>query len=105
MAQTPTKPTTEDLAAQMDVLRNDIASLTNMLGERTRAEANEAANAAKRVARRARANAEDQYDHLQARANDVAEQADEFIHEKPGMAIGLAAAAGLIAGLMLSRRS
>lgn len=105
MAQIPTKPTTDDLAAQMDVLRNDIAALTSMLGDRTRAEANEAANAAKRMARKARAGAEDQYEQLQARAGDVAEQADEFIHEKPGVAIGIAAAVGLLAGLMLSRRS
>lgn len=37
-------------------------------------------------------------------ARDAAKQADQFVQEKPWQAVGIAAAAGLIAGLLISRR-
>ena len=37
-------------------------------------------------------------------ARDAAKQADQFVHDKPWQAIGIAAADGLVAGLLISRR-
>jgi ElaB/YqjD/DUF883 family membrane-anchored ribosome-binding protein len=37
-------------------------------------------------------------------ARDAARQADQFVHDKPWQAVGIAAAVGLVAGLLISRR-
>ena len=37
-------------------------------------------------------------------ARDAAKQADQFVHDKPWQAVGIAAAVGLVAGLLISRR-
>jgi ElaB/YqjD/DUF883 family membrane-anchored ribosome-binding protein len=37
-------------------------------------------------------------------AKDAAKQADQFVHDKPWQAVGIAAAVGLVAGLLISRR-
>ena len=37
-------------------------------------------------------------------AKDAARQADKFVHDKPWQAVGIAAAVGLVAGLLISRR-
>jgi ElaB/YqjD/DUF883 family membrane-anchored ribosome-binding protein len=38
------------------------------------------------------------------KASATAKDADEYVHENPWTAIGLAAAAGVIVGLMIGRR-
>jgi len=37
-------------------------------------------------------------------AREAAQQADQFVHEKPWQAVGIAAAVGLVAGLLIGRR-
>lgn len=105
MAQTDTKPTADDLGKQMDILRADVAKLTETLTEMTRAEARFAADGAKRVVRKARDGVEHEYERLQHQAVEAVDHADALIREKPAMAMGIAAGIGLLAGLMLSRRS
>jgi ElaB/YqjD/DUF883 family membrane-anchored ribosome-binding protein len=105
MAQTTNKPTPDDVSEQLAVLRNDVAALTNTLKDLTRAEAQDAADGAKRVARKARDGVEHEYVKLQKQAGDAVDHADALIREKPAMAMGVAAGVGLLVGLMLSRRS
>jgi ElaB/YqjD/DUF883 family membrane-anchored ribosome-binding protein len=105
MAQTDTKPTADDLAKQMETLRADVAHLTETLGKLTRAEAQEAAVGARRVVRKARDGVEHEYERLQHQAVEAVDHADALIREKPAMAMGIAAGVGLLAGLMLSRKS
>ena len=38
------------------------------------------------------------------RAKDAAKATDDYVHENPWQAIGIAAAVGLVAGLLMSRR-
>ena len=105
MATTDTKPTADDLGKQMETLRADMAKLTETLADLTRAEARNAANGAKRVARKARDGVEHEYDKLQHQAVEAVDHADALIREKPAMAMGVAAGVGLLVGLMMSRRS
>jgi ElaB/YqjD/DUF883 family membrane-anchored ribosome-binding protein len=37
-------------------------------------------------------------------ARDAAKQADQYVKEKPWQAVGIAAAVGLVAGLLINRR-
>jgi ElaB/YqjD/DUF883 family membrane-anchored ribosome-binding protein len=105
MAQSDTKATADDLSKQLDALRADVASLTETLGNMTRAEAREAANGAKRVVRKARDGVEQEYDKLHHQAVEAVDHADALIREKPAMAMGIAAGLGLLVGLMMSRKS
>lgn len=105
MAMTDNKPTADDLGKQMEILRADVAKLTETLTDLTRAEARYAANGAKRVVRKARDGVEHEYDKLQHQALEAVDQADALIREKPAMAMGIAAGVGLLVGLMMSRRS
>jgi ElaB/YqjD/DUF883 family membrane-anchored ribosome-binding protein len=105
MAQATTKPTPEDLAKQMQELRDDVATLTTMLGDLTRAEARDAADSAKRAAHKTRESIEHEYEKLHKQAEDAVNHADALIHERPAMAMGIAAGFGLLVGLMLSRKS
>ena len=105
MAQSSTKPTADDLAAQMEALRADVAALTTTLADLTRAEARDAADSAKRAARKTRENVEHEYEKLHKHAEDAVDQADALIREKPAMALGIAAGLGLLIGLLMSRRS
>jgi len=104
MAQANPKPTQEDLAQQMQELRDDVASLTKMLGDLTRAEAREAADSAKRAAHKTRESVEHEYEKLHKQAEDAVHHADALIREKPAMAMGIAAGLGLLVGLMMSRK-
>ncbi|MCD1627593.1 MAG: DUF883 family protein [Paracoccaceae bacterium] len=105
MAQAANKPTTDDISEQLATLREDVAALTTTLRDLTRAEAQDAAKGAKRMAGKAREGVEHEYERLQKQAGDAVDHADALIREKPAMAMGIAAGVGLLVGLMLSRRS
>ena len=44
------------------------------------------------------------FDDAIGRAKDMAKTADEYVHENPWGAVGVAAVVGLLAGVMISRR-
>jgi len=54
--------------------------------------------------RRTREALYDAQDVMMARGRKVARQADDYVHDNPWQAIGAAAVAGLILGLLVSRR-
>jgi ElaB/YqjD/DUF883 family membrane-anchored ribosome-binding protein len=105
MAQSTSKPTPDDLGKQLETLRADVATLTETLGKLTRAEAQDAADGAKRVVDKARAGVAHEYEKVQSQALQAVDHADALIREKPAMAMGVAAGFGLLVGLMMSRRS
>ncbi|MDM7971228.1 MAG: hypothetical protein QUV10_16570 [Paracoccaceae bacterium] len=105
MAQPETKAAADDLSKQLETLRADVASLTEAIGNLTRAEAREAADGARRVVRKARDGVEHEYEKLQHQAVEAVDHADALIREKPAMAMGIAAGVGMLVGLMMSRRS
>ena len=43
-------------------------------------------------------------DEVVARAKDAAKSADDYVHENPWHAVGIAAAAGIVIGVLLARR-
>ena len=53
---------------------------------------------------KARAKLESLDDEVVARAKDAAKSADDYVHEHPWNAIGIAAAAGIVIGVVLARR-
>ena len=83
----PTKnPTVDDLSAQIQILRDDIASLTSTMGDYGKAKAQEA-----------RSTAQDAAAEAQMRA-------EEFVRSQPTTALGIAAGIGFLFGLVTARR-
>jgi ElaB/YqjD/DUF883 family membrane-anchored ribosome-binding protein len=54
--------------------------------------------------RNARAKLSEVDDQVIAQAKDAARATDEYVHEHPWSAVGIAAVAGLLVGVMISRR-
>ncbi len=77
-----------------------VAATAGDLGER----AKEARDKASESAGRAQAGLEELESQLAARAKAMAEDATDYVRENPWQSIGIAAAIGVVAGLLLGRR-
>ena len=101
MAKTPTansKPATiDELSEQIALLKNDIASLTETLGDYGKAKTNEMRDTARTAAN-------DLSDAGRAKAMEAQKQAEEFLKAQPGTALGIAAGLGFLVGLVTARR-
>lgn len=102
MAQS--KPDADDLHAQITILRNDIASITDTLGAMAKAQKDGMAEAAQKRFNDARARGADALSTAQAQAAALNEQAHEFVHEKPALSLGMAAALGFVVGILSTSR-
>ena len=85
-------------------MKADISGLSSALGRYGKARGEALADDAKSRAAAARAKGEAHADALRAQAEDYQRQAVEFVNEKPGTAIGIAAAIGFLVGLFFAPR-
>lgn len=97
-------PTVEDLAAQLDTLRGDLARLSALAADFGRDRIGHASDRAHQHAANLGATAEREARHLRARASDFAHDVEGFMHERPATTIGLAVAFGFLVGMVSSRR-
>ena len=101
MAKTTTaaakEVTIDDLSNQIALLKNDIASLTETLGEYGKAKSEEMRD-------NARSAANDFAETGRAKAMEAQKQAEEFMHAQPGTALGIAAGLGFLVGIVTARR-
>ena len=89
--------TMEDLSNQIAVLKNDIANLTSTMGDVGKAQANAAASTVKSTAANLK-------EAGQRKAVETQDSAEEFIRTQPATALGIAAGAGFLVGLLTARR-
>ena len=59
---------------------------------------------AEETVKRARAKLANLDDMVVGRAKDAAKTADEYVHENPWNAVGIAAIAGILVGILIARR-
>lgn len=97
-------PDSDDLNAQMATLRQDISAITETLGEMAKAQRDGMTEAAQQRVDRARAKGADAVSSAQAQADALNAQAHDFVHEKPGLSLGLAAAFGFAVGILTTSR-
>ncbi len=98
------RATAEDLAEQVSALKADVARLTELLGQYGRTRAGDAAEEAERRAAALRAEVERQASRLGDQARRASDDAHDFVRERPGMAVALAAGLGFLVGFLTSRR-
>lgn len=94
----------EDVSAQIEALKADIAGLTQAIGQLGVAKTQEARAYAEGKAGEAKAKAQQGADYLRGQAEDAYGQANEFIQEKPAAALGIAAGLGFVIGTLLARK-
>lgn len=101
MAKTPnangSQITLEELSDQITLLKRDIASLTETLGEYGKAKSEEMRDTA-------RGAAQDLSDAGRLKAMEAQKQAEEFLQTQPGTALGIAAGLGFLVGIITARR-
>lgn len=96
--------TTEDLAAQVEALKADIATLTQTMTDLGRTKGGEVANTLRHQAEMARDMGAAQMAEMQKQVLAGAETAEDYVRRNPATAMGIAAAIGVLVGLMTARR-
>ena len=106
MATTTKKetPSVDDIAEQLEVLRADMTSLTKSLASFGSESAEQVGRGVAQRAADLRDRASHDVDRLRARAGDLAGDAENFMHERPATAIGIAVALGFVVGMLSTRR-
>jgi ElaB/YqjD/DUF883 family membrane-anchored ribosome-binding protein len=87
----------DDLSAQIDLLKNDLANLTQTLSDYSVAKSQDANRAARDTAAEVQTLSRDAAHKAQA-------QAEEFVQNQPATSLGLAAGLGFLVGMMTARR-
>lgn len=95
-----TAPDSDDLHAQIATLRQDIGAITETLGEMARAQREGMTEAAQKRFDEARARGADAVSAAQTQVNAMNAQAHDFVQEKPGLSLGMAAALGFVVGIL-----
>jgi ElaB/YqjD/DUF883 family membrane-anchored ribosome-binding protein len=101
----------EMTAAQKDKLMTDLSLVVADAEELLKLTAGEAGDKASEMRRRMQdrmERAKSELAHLQdaavARAKDAGKAADNYVHESPWTAIGMAAGVGVVLGMLIARR-
>ncbi|WP_299564714.1 DUF883 domain-containing protein [uncultured Sulfitobacter sp.] len=89
--------TVEDLSVQIEILKDDLASLTNSISEYGSAKTHQATDAARAKATELRTAGRD-------RAAASYEQAEDFVRTQPATALGIAAGLGFLMGIFSTSR-
>lgn len=104
MPTTKPAPDMNDLSAQIEALKADISRITTTLSDMGTARKDAAVTSAKEQAAHLRAEGHKQLEMAQATAEDYGAQAADAIRRQPAAAVGMAVAAGFIAGLLTGRK-
>jgi ElaB/YqjD/DUF883 family membrane-anchored ribosome-binding protein len=95
--------TAEDLAADIEQLKADIAKLAKQLQETGQHSYGAARHAASEGIEQLRAQGEAAYERLRANAGDMERQLTDAVREKPVTALAIAAGIGFLFALMTRR--
>lgn len=94
----------DDLATQVAILKDDIATLTQSLGEFGKTKGKHLRAVAEDAAADLKARGEEHAATVKAHANNLQDEANRFVVEKPAAALGIAAGLGFLVGFMASRK-
>ena len=98
------KVTREDVVADVRVVMNDVEALLKQAAEAGGAQAQELCNRAAASVRRGQVRLRELQGAVVENTRAAAGATDEWVHERPWSAIGIAAGIGFLAGLLISNR-
>jgi len=95
---------TDQLVSDLKTVMQDAESLLKATSALTGEKVQEARTKAEESLRQAKARLSEVEEEALRRAKEVAEAADEYVHDNPWQSVGIAAGVGLLVGLLLARR-
>lgn len=95
---------TSDVGAQLEVLRDDIATLTHIIGDLAKTKGNEAVSTARAKASDLRDSAADHAETARLQALELQDRAGDFVRTQPATALAMAAGLGFLIGFFGSRK-
>lgn len=96
--------TTDQLVADLKTVMQDAEALLKATSAQTGEKIQEVRARAEESLRQARARLSDVEEEALRRAREISDSAEDYVRENPWQSVGIAAGAGLLLGLLLSRR-
>jgi len=96
--------TTDQLAADLKTVMQDAEALLKATSAQTGEKIQEIRAHAEESLRQARARLSEVEEEALRRAREITDSAEDYVRENPWQSVGIAAGAGLLLGLLLSRR-
>ncbi len=94
----------DELLEQFNALKEDFAALSDSLAKAGKQSAEDVAEAARQTGRRAAAKANEGAEYAVDQVESTLQEAENFARKRPGTALGIAAGAGFLLALVMSRR-
>jgi ElaB/YqjD/DUF883 family membrane-anchored ribosome-binding protein len=96
--------TTDQLVADLKTVMEDAEALLKATSTLTGEKIQEVRARAEESLRQAKVRLTEVEAEAMRRAKEIADAADEYVHENPWQSVGIAAGIGLVLGLLLARR-
>lgn len=96
--------TTDQLVADLKTVMQDAEALLKATSTLTGEKIQEVRARAEESLRQAQVRLTEVEEEALRRAREIAEAADEYVHENPWQSVGIAAGIGLVLGLLIGRR-
>lgn len=96
--------TTDQLVADLKTVMEDAEALLKATSTLTGEKVQEVRARAEESLRQAKVRLSEVEEEAMRRAREIADAADEYVHENPWQSVGIAAGIGLVVGLLLARR-
>lgn len=96
--------TTDQLVADLKTVMEDAEALLKATSTLTGEKIQEVRARAEESLRQAKVRLSEVEEEAMRRAKEIAEAADEYVHENPWQSVGIAAGIGLVLGLLIARR-
>jgi ElaB/YqjD/DUF883 family membrane-anchored ribosome-binding protein len=96
--------TTDQLVADLKTVMEDAEALLKATSTLTGEKVQEVRARAEESLRPAKVRLSEVEEEAMRRAREIADAADEYVHENPWQSVGIAAGIGLVLGLLLARR-
>jgi len=95
---------TDQLVADLKTVMQDAEALLKATSTLTGEKIQEVRARAEESLRQAQTRLTEVEEEAMRRAREIAEAADEYVHENPWQSVGIAAGIGLVLGLLIARR-
>ena len=96
--------TTDQLVADLKTVMEDAEALLKATSTLTGEKIQEVRARAEESLRQAKVRLSEVEEEAMRRAREIADAADEYVHENPWQSVGIAAGIGLVIGMLLARR-
>ncbi|ARU95276.1 DUF883 family protein [Tatumella citrea] len=97
-------PSSQDLRAELATLADTLEEVLSGASEKSKVEVDKLHKKARATLQSTRDSLGESGQNIAKTTREAAQKADEYVHEKPWHGVGIAAALGVVFGILISRR-